>query len=1342
MKNSKRLLAAAMSVIFTTPAFAQLNLDKVGTIPASDKLENAPTVTPEENVFCVDGQNFILLDASKAETDGFFVMAENLYGTQKIDLTPGVSQNNSIAKFDVADENNIAYWLNNEFLENGNGDYALPEIICENLLVHDWQTEPTNATGFTDAYTQSCKLALLSDYEYKTYVEKIGHTPSINNAVSFYLRTACAEDVNNAACYALAVNFRAPGTTVSPKATVAQYVRPVFYLGCDFFEENKVENIGENVIAAMNEFCDGTALAEIYTEEEFNTYFPMPTASINKILGNAVEGGSLSVDYDYEYCFEQGASEIFWYASDEPSDGFVKIAEGASFTELSDYIGKYITVSVRPVGKKGANRFGETVMLETGIGPVIGNNSLAGLFESLQAAEDMTEILEANNNVFGLDLSLLNEENKAFVFSVIRNATLVGVIDLQNAYETGITFSQLQSCAFEELSGLLEKVLPEEAYASFEALTEAAQRSVFEKRASYQDAEAVIREMILAAVTYGKPEELVALLLQEDDRFQASFTEQGEYRTALVAASLMGREFENFAALDKAASQKLDEIRETIATGEELLGLKVQNRIAQTAPLAGALIKTPEENLFSYDGKSFIVLDSIEKKGKTYLFILTKEYYGTYSIDTTPNRSEADAQAKYDMNDPYNIAYWLNHDFIFNGNGGIKLPPEMVRNMDITHVWHTEPSNVPGYGAEHLDVGPVALMSNTEWTQYITQFGLDTNLTNGGAYMRSARAGAVVYGNKQLMTYFGGTGSTLEHSATMPQYIRPVFYLDTDFFKEYKVSAIGDRLAGILQEELTKEELEAIYTKEELQTYFKSPRVENVKITGYPVTGAELGVTYDYISAYPEKDSSIEWMASDTPIGGYAPVGTGKTLKVTNAMVGKFIQARVKPISSAAINPEGEIAFNTEPFGAIVNEAEMLGRINGASESEIFEIMQSYSSILDLDFELLELSDKAPVQKMLATTELQSVEDIYKAYAQAVAIEKINEAEAEAIVELLTDEALLIDQERYEKLAEKKELAKMLEDETFEKLSVFVDTFYQDMAEVEFRKMDRTKVKDFLAYYDFIFDADIEALNETVLGNAGIKLIKKKASDFEALNKAVTAAVKEAKESNSDSGKNQVSSGGGGGSSSGTQIGFSYVTQSDAQQAAQNQEQQNQQTAGGFTDLADAAWAAEKIEALAAKGIVSGMGERIFAPQELVTREQFVQMLVTAFGLTASADYTNSFADVDESAWYAPAIAAAYENGIVAGMENAGFGVGTPITRQDMTVIAARVLGIGEADGVLEFADAQGIAEYAKNRIAALAELGIVNGYEDNTFRPLANTTRAQAAVVIYGLLEQKEGNQ
>lgn len=180
-------------------------------------------------------------------------------------------------------------------------------------------------------------------------------------------------------------------------------------------------------------------------------------------------------------------------------------------------------------------------------------------------------------------------------------------------------------------------------------------------------------------------------------------------------------------------------------------------------------------------------------------------------------------------------------------------------------------------------------------------------------------------------------------------------------------------------------------------------------------------------------------------------------------------------------------------------------------------------------------------------------------------------------------------------------------------------------------------------------------------------------------------------------------------------------------------------TVAGFSDIAHVQWAKEAIDYLASNGIVNGYSDRIFAPDDNVTREQFVKMLVEAFELKAASALCE-FEDVDKSQWYYTYIASAYDSKIVTGISDTEFGIGAPISRQDMAVMAyrcAKACGMSLGLGELAFDDKSDIYLYAEEAVGALSIAGIINGFEDGTFRPQGLCTRAQAAKVIYELLQK-----
>lgn len=175
-----------------------------------------------------------------------------------------------------------------------------------------------------------------------------------------------------------------------------------------------------------------------------------------------------------------------------------------------------------------------------------------------------------------------------------------------------------------------------------------------------------------------------------------------------------------------------------------------------------------------------------------------------------------------------------------------------------------------------------------------------------------------------------------------------------------------------------------------------------------------------------------------------------------------------------------------------------------------------------------------------------------------------------------------------------------------------------------------------------------------------------------------------------------------------------------------------------FTDVTTAHWAFEVINELANEKIINGYEDGSFRPENVVSREEFALLLTTLMGLESEGKA--KFTDVPADAWYAKAIAAANAYEIIQGKDDGSFGVGEPISREDMCVMVQRMakkfsFGLKEDFNTIIFSDGENISEYAKEMVYALQKSGIVNGYEDGSFRPLGSVTRAEAAKVISSLL-------
>lgn len=173
-----------------------------------------------------------------------------------------------------------------------------------------------------------------------------------------------------------------------------------------------------------------------------------------------------------------------------------------------------------------------------------------------------------------------------------------------------------------------------------------------------------------------------------------------------------------------------------------------------------------------------------------------------------------------------------------------------------------------------------------------------------------------------------------------------------------------------------------------------------------------------------------------------------------------------------------------------------------------------------------------------------------------------------------------------------------------------------------------------------------------------------------------------------------------------------------------------------FTDVAEDAWYHDYVYDLVYRGVVNGMTATTYEPEGKLTRAQFVKLLACSLAdaeTLKTYEGKHPFKD-SEGHWAETYIAWAKDKGIVEGVSATEFDPEAPITREQMATIFGRYAlkqGIElpkDAAPAQSFPDADKISEYAREFVELMRIAGILNGYEDGTFRPQGNATRAEAA--------------
>ncbi|MCM3038969.1 NPCBM/NEW2 domain-containing protein [Paenibacillus motobuensis] len=178
--------------------------------------------------------------------------------------------------------------------------------------------------------------------------------------------------------------------------------------------------------------------------------------------------------------------------------------------------------------------------------------------------------------------------------------------------------------------------------------------------------------------------------------------------------------------------------------------------------------------------------------------------------------------------------------------------------------------------------------------------------------------------------------------------------------------------------------------------------------------------------------------------------------------------------------------------------------------------------------------------------------------------------------------------------------------------------------------------------------------------------------------------------------------------------------------------------AASFTDVPENYWAYEAIAYLESRGILQGVQEGRFEPGRSITRAEFTALLVRAMELPEGK--AAGFKDIDPEAWYGGYVQAAVQEGLVLGVSDSEFAPDRYIARQEMVVMLMRAYYLQHqklpvTGTTVSYIDEQAVAQWAFDAVKAASELGLVHGRAQGRFAPAMQTTRAEAAAMIYRMM-------
>jgi len=208
---------------------------------------------------------------------------------------------------------------------------------------------------------------------------------------------------------------------------------------------------------------------------------------------------------------------------------------------------------------------------------------------------------------------------------------------------------------------------------------------------------------------------------------------------------------------------------------------------------------------------------------------------------------------------------------------------------------------------------------------------------------------------------------------------------------------------------------------------------------------------------------------------------------------------------------------------------------------------------------------------------------------------------------------------------------------------------------------------------------------------------------------------------------------------------FSPLAQQQSEPKPGPEAEQNSSPQLELTDI-KGHWGQEEIQQAVKLGIVRGYDNSTFKPNQAVSRQELISMLVRALQPQPAVS-KQSFTDEQHiGLWAAQDVAAAVSAGWINGYEDGSFRPHGGLTRAELAAFLMRAVGmeieLDTKDSILEttrFADEDQIPVWVKGYAATAAKMGLIKGRSGNFFAADSGVTRAEAVIMIVRLLERKE---
>ena len=174
-----------------------------------------------------------------------------------------------------------------------------------------------------------------------------------------------------------------------------------------------------------------------------------------------------------------------------------------------------------------------------------------------------------------------------------------------------------------------------------------------------------------------------------------------------------------------------------------------------------------------------------------------------------------------------------------------------------------------------------------------------------------------------------------------------------------------------------------------------------------------------------------------------------------------------------------------------------------------------------------------------------------------------------------------------------------------------------------------------------------------------------------------------------------------------------------------------------FRDYDRTAWYAEAVSAAVDNGLLYGKSATILDPNGDMTRAEMAAIINRSFGCYKAADISQ-YKDVSKSKWYYKDVALAVQMGTYNGRSSSSMAPDAPITREEAMTVVARALELDydafAKTDLSKFSDRDKISTWALPYVRAMVGADYIHG-RTKGLEPLDNITRAEFAQIFYNII-------